>query len=297
MARIRTLKPEFPQSESIGKLSRDARLLFIQLWTVVDDSGKARASSRLLASLLYPYDDDARSLMDGWVSELEDSGMVRRYSHEGTDYLDIPKWLKHQKIDRPSKSRLPVFDESSRILASPREPSTTDLGPRTVDLGPRTMDRKPLAPRRNAAKPVEVVDPGVLDFPTVGNGAHVWPLTQAHIDEWSSLFPNLDVIAECRKALAWVQSDETRRKTARGMKRFIVGWLTRATDLGSRPAGPNPHSKTASNKANLERWLDGRPRMTEPDRPQFAKAINVLGETFGVEITPLKAEVYFDAAP
>jgi hypothetical protein len=48
--------------------------------------------------------------------------------------------LKHQKIDRPSDSRLPAFDESSRILASPREPSSTDLGPRTVDLGPRTTD-------------------------------------------------------------------------------------------------------------------------------------------------------------
>jgi hypothetical protein len=65
MGRIRTIKPEFPQSESVGRLSRDARLLFIQLWTVCDDSGRARGSSRMLASLLYPYDTDVLGLIDG----------------------------------------------------------------------------------------------------------------------------------------------------------------------------------------------------------------------------------------
>ena len=47
MARIRTIKPEFPQSESIGALTREARLLFVLLWTIVDDSGRC---SRILAT-------------------------------------------------------------------------------------------------------------------------------------------------------------------------------------------------------------------------------------------------------
>jgi len=76
MARIRTIKPELPQSQSIGRLSRDARLLFIQLFTVADDAGRSRAASRLLASLLYPYDDDAAGLIDGWLTELRPEGVV-----------------------------------------------------------------------------------------------------------------------------------------------------------------------------------------------------------------------------
>ena len=111
MARIRTIKPEFPQSESVGRLSRDARLLFILLWTIVDDSSRARASSRLLASLLYPYDEDAGTLMGGWLDELEAGGKIRRYVIDGTTYLDIPSWLEHQKIDRPSVSRIPPYDD------------------------------------------------------------------------------------------------------------------------------------------------------------------------------------------
>lgn len=128
MGRIRTIKPEFPQSETVGKLSRDARLLFIQLWTFVDDEGRARAASRMLASLLYPYDDDAPELIDAWLGELEQNDCLRRYEVEGTKYLEIINWSKHQKVDHPSKSRIPPF---SRELAKPSRSLAPDLGPRT----------------------------------------------------------------------------------------------------------------------------------------------------------------------
>jgi hypothetical protein len=149
MARIRTIKPEFVESESIGKLSRDARLLFIQLWTFVDDAGRARASSRLLASRLYPYDTDAPKLIGHWLEELELGGHIRMYEIEGDQYLDIPKWLKHQKIDHASKSRLPECPED---FAKPREtvaPHTLDLGPvpRTMDLVPHEGAIAPRAPK------------------------------------------------------------------------------------------------------------------------------------------------------
>lgn len=150
MARIRTIKPEFPLSESIGRVSREARLLFIQLWTICDDAGRARAHSRILASLLYPFDDDAPDLIDGWVTELEAQECVFRYEIGGTTYIQVCNWLNHQKIDRPSESKIPAPIESSRALASPREPSMQDLGPRTLDLGPRNT---PPTPPRGGDEP------------------------------------------------------------------------------------------------------------------------------------------------
>jgi len=132
MGRIRTIKPEFPQSETMGRVSRDARLLFILLWTVADDSGRARANSRMLASLLYPYDDDAKGLIPAWLDELDVVGAIRQYIVDDNSYLEICNWLKHQKIDRPSKPMFPEFVEGS---AKPREGSSGDQGPRTKDQG------------------------------------------------------------------------------------------------------------------------------------------------------------------
>jgi hypothetical protein len=170
MARIRSIKPEFPQSETIGALSRDARLLFVQLWTLADDEGRARAASRMLASLLYPYDTDAGKLMDRWLDELEEQKCIQRYEVEGSKYLEIVNWLKHQKIDKPSKSRLPAFVEGSRNLATVREASTTDLGSRTLDLGSRT--NTPPAGKPAAAN--DDFEEFKKAFPK-REGSHSWP--------------------------------------------------------------------------------------------------------------------------
>lgn len=134
MARIRTVKPEFPQSESLGRVSRDARLCFVNLWTICDDAGRARGNSRMLASLLFPYDDDAPKLIDGWMAELEREEAIVRYEADGNSYVSVVNWLKHQKIDKPSVSKLPAPREASRIISKPREASSEDLGPRTKDL-------------------------------------------------------------------------------------------------------------------------------------------------------------------
>lgn len=126
--RIRTIKPEFWQSEKMAKASRQARMLFVGLWSMADDSGRTRAASRLLASTLFPYDTDAPDLIDGWLAELSAIGAIRLYVVDECHYLDIPKWRSHQKIDKPSPSKLPGFDESSRILDDSSRKIALDQG-------------------------------------------------------------------------------------------------------------------------------------------------------------------------
>lgn len=162
MARIRTIKPEFPQSESMGRVSRDARLLFIMLWTLADDSGRTRAASRMLASLLFPYDDDAASLIDGWLEELEGEGCIVRYQVEGTTYLQIAKWLSHQKIDKPSASKFPSIDDGSRILANVRESSPLDQGPRTKEVEATEASPQAAPPAKDAARGSRLPDDWTL---------------------------------------------------------------------------------------------------------------------------------------
>lgn len=135
MRRIRSIKPELPESESIGRLSLQGRLLFILLFTLADDEGRLRGAPKLVASQIYPYDDDAPVHIESWLKEVEREGMIVRYEANGAKYIFITNWLKHQKIDKPSKSKLPAPpDVSDRILRSfyehsskPREPSLTDL--------------------------------------------------------------------------------------------------------------------------------------------------------------------------
>lgn len=162
MARIRTIKPEFPQSESMGRVSRDARLCFIMLWTISDDAGRLRGNSRMLASLLFPYDDDAKKLIERWLAELESERCIRRYEIDGDSYLQINEWSKHQKIDKPSPSKIappPANSPNPRELS--RAPSKTlegSSGDQGMDQGEEGIT--PSAPLRA----VPSVKPPALGF-------------------------------------------------------------------------------------------------------------------------------------
>lgn len=110
----------------MGRISREARLCFILLWTVVDDSGRTRASSRMLASLLFPYDDDAAKKMPGWLKELSEENCIVLYEHERNSYLQVVNWGSHQKIDRPTPSKIPEPPTNPEPSTSSREASTSD---------------------------------------------------------------------------------------------------------------------------------------------------------------------------
>ena len=116
--RIRTIKPEFWSSEDIKSIGDwHARLVFIGLWSYVDDSGRGVADARLIAADLFPLEDDpieARRRVADALATLSrppregSRELIEIYRVDGKDYLYITNWKKHQRIDKPGKSRLPA---------------------------------------------------------------------------------------------------------------------------------------------------------------------------------------------
>ncbi len=74
-------------------------------------------------------------------------------------------------------------------------------------------------------------DPVLLTFETVGR-EKAWQFVESHRARLSAAFPGLDVLGEARHAVEWMISDRTRRKTARGMPKFLYGWMERHTNRG-----------------------------------------------------------------
>lgn len=109
MARIRSIKPEFPHDETLGSVSRDARLLFILLWTCADDAGRFRASPAYLRGQLFPFDDDATpAMVEAWLKELESIGRVRIYRTNAETYGAVTNWARHQRVDNASRRTCPI---------------------------------------------------------------------------------------------------------------------------------------------------------------------------------------------
>lgn len=93
----------------------------------------------------------------------------------------------------------------------------------------------------------------MLTFSTVG-AAQAWELTDDQIAAWQALYPNLDVAQQCRMAWGWVDANPTKRKTAKGMPRFLVAWLNRAVGRGDvKPTAPKVHTYTGWHCNHVDR--------------------------------------------
>ncbi|MFF4799915.1 hypothetical protein ACFY1U_16095 [Streptomyces sp. NPDC001351] len=110
MARIRTIKPEAFVSESLAGVSLTAERTFLGLLTQADDQGRHRDHAAIIAGQLWVLRPEHRpSDVETDLAQLADAGLICRYT--GLDdkrYLHVVTWSRHQKINRPSKSRLPA---------------------------------------------------------------------------------------------------------------------------------------------------------------------------------------------
>lgn len=103
--RIRTIKPEFWQSETVASLPYEARLLFIGLWNLADDYGRFRAHPAIVRGQLFPFDENADVV--AWLGLLARAGLVQLYEADGHRFGFLPGFAEHQKIDKRAATRIP----------------------------------------------------------------------------------------------------------------------------------------------------------------------------------------------
>ena len=65
----------------------------------------------------------------------------------------------------------------------------------------------------------------VISLPLVSGEMH--PVTQEAIEHWHEVYPGVDIAAELRRMLGWLEANPKQRKTKNGIARFINSWLDR----------------------------------------------------------------------
>lgn len=146
MARIRSIKPDFFTSEKIASLPLSARLLFIGLWTHVDDNGVTVDNERLINAAIWPLEDDPLEALQRTredLRRLSTARLIVRYEAAGKALLFISGWDEHQKVSHPAKPRYPrptpeQMNAPTGVVSSgdaaPQEPGTDSSGESPEDL-------------------------------------------------------------------------------------------------------------------------------------------------------------------
>ena len=128
--RIRSIKPEFWRSEDITALPRDIRLLFVGLWSYVDDNGVGVNDYRHIAADLFALEEDqneVREFVQDGLRRLSGASLVTLYTVSGKQYLFINTWDKHQRVPKPNIPRHPRPDDPRAVLTSEYGDSPEDV--------------------------------------------------------------------------------------------------------------------------------------------------------------------------
>lgn len=149
--RIRSIKPEFWRSEDIKQLPREVRLLFIGLWSYVDDNGVGVDDYRQIAADLFALEDDptgTRAFVRDGLATLSAANLIARYANGSKRYVFVLSWDRHQRVDKPGRPRYPRPDEGGASVGDPLTSGNTDVRsePRSDVAGGSGESRETVAP-------------------------------------------------------------------------------------------------------------------------------------------------------
>lgn len=149
------------------------------------------------------------------------------------------------------------FEAPSEGLANQEQDQEQDQE-REQETPPRPEPAAP-ASGQGEGDPSDLV---VMEFPVIANGEAPWRLLGSKLAEYADTFPHLEVGPELRRARQWLIDNPAKRKTPKGMPKFLFGWLERRQNRGrggrgptQRPMIPGSDESRRQRAADLDREL------------------------------------------
>ena len=216
----RYLKPGVRDSGRIEGLSEkpDAEILYYRLLVSVDDFGRTDARPLMIKALCFPI--RLRATADKcmqWLTALADVGLIHLYEVDSKPYLQIAKW---DNKPRAAFSKYP--QPPSDVYSCPQMlPANRELKPKPITETSTVVHANPPEPKNGNA---------VAYIPIAGDKEFV--VTQEFVDTLEAAYPAVDVPLTLREIRAWCISNPARRKTARGVKRFLNAWCSKEQNNG-----------------------------------------------------------------
>lgn len=154
--RIRSIKPELLEDGKTARLGHLEWRLFVSMIVIADDHGNLRGDPDYVRSTALWASRESAATVAKALETLARLSLVVPYRAREQDYLHISGWEKHQKVDHPSKPRMPTLADAERsplLLVSggsrdPRETLGQLLETLAPDLRPPTSDPDPDVPLR-----------------------------------------------------------------------------------------------------------------------------------------------------
>lgn len=190
-----------------------------------------------------------RQLCDRWgwsnnkvtrfLKMLESEQMLTRKSDSKKTAITIDNYSfwQDQENEKRQQSDTKAFQKHNRSISEAtqkhfRSTQTTMINNENNDKQCKTMKNK-LCPEPEASSAQNTNHDLFIELSL--NDGSLFEVSDSDVQEWSKIYPAVDIKQELRKMKGWLDANPTRRKTRRGVRRFVNNWLSRTQDQGGTP--------------------------------------------------------------
>lgn len=189
------------------------------------------------------------------ISHLVHTGEVTKRSTNRYTVFTVVNYVLYQDIPEQSPSSAQPIPKLFPTIEQ------RNKGTKEQDLGNIINDISCPEPENSAPNPS-----GIL-LPLNDKTFYDVPLDKINL--WRNTYPAVDVEQELRRMIAWLDSNPTKRKTRRGIERFINNWLARTQDSGGSKGQKEVRDSVGNNAYD-----------TDARREQLARAFAEAGDRF-----------------
>lgn len=190
-----------------------------------------------------------RQLCDRWgwsnnkitrfLKILESEQMLTRKSDSKKTVITIDNYSfwQDQENEKRQKSDTEATQKHNRSISEAtqkhfKSTQTTMINNENNDKQCKTMKNK-LCTELEASSMQNTNDDLFIELSL--NDGSLFAISDSDVQEWIKLYPAVDIRQELRKMKGWLDANPTKRKTRRGVRRFVNNWLSRTQDQGGTP--------------------------------------------------------------
>lgn len=230
MAERRMFSKTIVDSDAFLEMPLSTQALYFHLSMRADDDGFLN-NARKIQRIIGASDDDLRLLV------------LKRFIIAFDDGIIVVKHWRMNNYLRKDRYTPTVYQDEFAMLSIKDNGAYTISDTDGIPDGNRCETQVSIG--KDSIGKVSVVEGSISSCPepepaldrkqvislTLNDRSEFW-IYGDQVEQWSELFPAVDVMQELRKMKSWLDSNTSRRKTKRGILRFVNGWLSKEQDKG-----------------------------------------------------------------
>ena len=243
MAERRMFSKTIVDSDAFLDMPLSTQALYFHLSMRADDDGFLN-NAKKIQKIIGASDDDLKLLI------------IKRFVIAFDDGIIVVKHWRMNNYLRKDRYTPTVYQEEFKMLGIKDNGAYTLLDTAGIPDGDQCVTRLPQVSIgkdsidkdsiNTICQELEAPDRKKAISLTLNDKSEYW-IYGDQVAQWSQLFPAVDVMQELRKMKSWLDSNPSRRKTKKGILRFVNGWLSKEQDKGRVE-----HSKPVKDNNNFE---------------------------------------------